>query len=60
MEDIMRHLFFRLILGVVFIGCAVFSFVTLNIPFVLLYLALGVLFLFSAYSLWKKDKNNRR
>lgn len=56
----MRHFYFRLILGIVFIGCMVFSFVTMNIPFALLYLALGVVFLLSAYSLWKKDKDNRR
>ena len=35
----MRHFYFRLILGIVFVGGA---------------------FLFSAYSLWKKDKDNRR
>ena len=44
----MRHFYFRLILGIV------------NIPFALLDLALGVVFLFSAYSLWKKEKDNRR
>lgn len=38
----------------------IYSFVTMNIPFVLLYIFLGGLLLFSAYSLWKKDKNNRR
>lgn len=56
----MRHFYFRLILGIVFIGCMIFSIVTMNIPFALLYLALGVVFLFSAYLLWKKDKDNRR
>jgi predicted membrane protein len=56
----MRHFYFRLILGVVFIACMIFSFVTMNIPFALLYLALGAVFLFSAYSLWKKNKDNRR
>lgn len=56
----MRHFYFRLILGIVFIGCMIFSFVTMNIPFALLYLALGLVFLLSAYFLWKKDKDNRR
>ena len=37
-----------------------YSFVTMNIPFVLLYIFLGGVLLFSAYSLWEKDKNNRR
>lgn len=56
----MRHFYFRLILGIVFIVCMIFSFVTTNIPFALLYLALGAVFLFSAYALRKKDKDNRR
>ena len=56
----MRHFYFRLILGIVFIGCMIFSFATVNIPFAVMYLALGIVFLASAYSLWKKEKNNRR
>lgn len=56
----MRHFYFRLILGIVFIACMIFSFVTMNIPFALLYIFLGGSFLYSAYSIWKKDKDNRR
>lgn len=56
----MRHFYFRLVLGVVFAICAVYSFSTANIPFALMYVVLGGAFLFSAYSLWKKDKDNRR
>ena len=60
----MRHFYFRLILGIVFIGCmifsfVIFSFVTMNIPFALLYIFLGGSFLYSAYSIWKKNKENR-
>lgn len=29
----MRHFFFRLVLGVVFAICAIYSFITANIPF---------------------------
>ena len=43
-----------------FIVCMIYSFVTMNIPFVLLYIFLVGVLLFSAYSLWEKDKNNRR
>lgn len=39
-----------------FIVCMIYSFVTMNIPFVLLYIFLGGVLLFSAYSLWEKDK----
>lgn len=45
----MRHFYFRLILGIVFVCCMIYSFVTMNIPFALLYLFLGGVFLFSAY-----------
>ena len=44
----MRHFYFRLILGIVFIGCMIFSFVTMNIPFALLGLLIIVLFYQSA------------
>ena len=40
----MRHFYFRLILGI----------------FALLYIFLGGVFLYSAYSIWKKEKDNRR
>lgn len=56
----MRHFYFRLILGIVFSGCMIYSFVNMNIPFALLYLLLGGLYLLSAYSIWKKDKENGR
>lgn len=39
-----------------FIVCMIYSFVTMNIPFVLLYIFLGDVLLFSAYSLWEKAK----
>lgn len=55
----MRHFYFRLFLGIVFVACLVFSIFTLNVPFAVLYLVLSIAFLFSAYSLWKKDKDNR-
>lgn len=56
----MRHFYIRLILGIVFMVCMIYSFIRANIPFALLYLAMGVVFLFSTYSLWKKDKNDWR
>ena len=42
----MRHFYFRLILGIVFVACMIFSFVTMNIPFALLYLFLSCALLF--------------
>lgn len=56
----MRHFYFRLILGLVFVGCAVYSFVTANIPFAVMYVVLGGVFLYSAYTIRKKGDNDRR
>ena len=50
----MRHFYFRLVLGIVFVACMIFSFVTMNIHFALLSLFL------SAYSLWKNHKDDWR
>lgn len=56
----MRHFYFRLILGIVFLVCMIYSIITANVQFVLLYLFLSIVLLASAYSLWKKDRDNRR
>ena len=56
----MRHFYFRLILGIVFVACMIFSFVTMNIPFALLYLFLSCALFISAYSLWKNQKDDWR
>ncbi len=56
----MRHFYFRLILGIVWLIAAVVSVVNANISFAALYAALCIFFLRSAYSIWKKDKDNRR
>ncbi|MDE7203872.1 MAG: hypothetical protein K2O91_18715 [Lachnospiraceae bacterium] len=46
----MRHFYFRLIFGIVWLAAAV---VSVNIFFA----ALGIVFLWSAYSTWKKEKD---
>lgn len=56
----MRYFYFRLILGIIFFICAIFSFITVNIPFAILYIALGGVFLFSAYCLWKNNNSNKQ
>lgn len=55
----MRHFYFRLILGVIFALCAVYSFFTANIPFTLMYVILGGVFLYSACTIRKKNKDHR-
>lgn len=55
----MRHFIIRLIIGIVWIAAAVFSAVKSNFLFAAIYAVLGIVFLFSAYSTWKKEKGNR-
>lgn len=55
----MRHFYTRLVLGIVFVVCLIFSIVTLNIPFALLYVFLAAAMLLSAWSLWKKDGDDQ-
>lgn len=57
---LMRHFYIRLVLGIVFAVCLLFSIATMNLSFALLYLALAAVFLSSAYSLWKKGKDEER
>lgn len=53
---LMRHFYFRLILGIVWLAVAAVSAVKANISFAVLYAVLGMVFLWSAYSVWKKEK----
>ena len=55
----MRHFYFRLILGIVWLAAAAVSAIKANIPFAALYAVLGVVFLWSAYSIWKKEKKDK-
>lgn len=55
----MRHFYFRLILGAIFTVCAIYSFIMFNIPFALLYVVSGGVFLYSAYTIRKNTKNGQ-
>lgn len=55
----MRHFYFRLILGIVWLAVAAVITVKANISFAALYALLGIVFLWSAYSIRKKDKGKR-
>ncbi len=58
----MRHFYFRLIFGIVWLAAAVISAVKSNLSFAALYVVLGIVFLWSAYSIRKKEegKDNGR
>lgn len=54
---IMRHFYFRLIFGIIWLAVAAVSIVKANISFAALYTMLGIVFLWSAYSIRKKEKD---
>ena len=51
----MRHFYFRLIFGIVWMALAAVSVLKANISFAALYVVLGIAFLWSAYSSRKKE-----
>lgn len=53
----MRHFYFRLIFGIVWLAVAVVSVANANSSFAALYAALGIVFLWSAYAIRKKEKD---
>ena len=53
----MRHFYFRLIFGIVWLAAVVVSAVKSNISFAALYAVLGIVFLWSASSIRKKEKD---
>lgn len=55
----MRHFYIRLVLGVIWLNVAFVSAVSGNLLFAALYAILGSAFLYSAYSIWKKNNDNR-
>ncbi len=56
----MRHIFFRGFLGLVWLAAAIVSGISGSFEMAVLYVILGTAFLYSAYAVWKKGKNDKR
>ena len=56
----MRHIFIRVIIAVIWLAVAVVSGVSGSFEMAILYAVLGCVFLYSAYTAWKKEKDNRK
>lgn len=56
---LMRHFYFRLIFCIVCLAAAAVSVMKANISFAALYGVLGIVFLWSACSIWKEGKGQR-
>ena len=55
----MRHVYIRGILALIFLASAIVSGVSGSLEMTALYVIMGALFLYSAYSTWKKEKNGK-
>ena len=57
---LMRHFYLRMVMGIIWLLAAAVSLIMLNIPNVILYIALGIVFFRSAYSIRDKEKDKRK
>lgn len=55
----MRHVYIRGLLGVIWLAAAVVSGISGSIEMAVLYVILGGVFLHSAYTIWKQEKDNQ-
>lgn len=55
----MRHVYIRGILALVWLAVAIVSAVSGNPEMTVLYVIMGGVFLYSAYSTWKREKNGK-
>lgn len=55
----MRHVFIRGIMGLIWLAAAIVSGMSGNFEMSILYVILGGVFLYSAYTTWKKEKSNK-
>ena len=55
----MRHVYIRRLLGVIWLAAAVVSGISGSIEMAVLYVILGGVFLHSAYTIWKQEKDNQ-
>ena len=59
-EEKMRHCYIRLVIGLVWVVAALSCIVRGNLSMTVLYGALGVVFMYTAYTIWKKEKTGGR
>lgn len=55
----MRHVYIRGILALIWLVVALISGVSGNLEMAALYIIIGALFFYSAYSMWKNEKRNK-
>ena len=55
----MRHFYFRLTMGFVFLFCLIFSAVTMNVSGMLLFVFMSAAMFYGAYNEWKRNGGGR-
>lgn len=55
----MRHMYIRGIIAVIWLAAAIVSVYLGNLGMAAFYVILGIIFLLSAYSIWKKEKDDK-
>lgn len=55
----MRHVYFRGIIGLVWLAAAIVSGMSCHFAMAALQVALGVVFLCASYTLWQKERNQK-
>lgn len=55
----MRNVYIRGIIALVWLAVAFIIGISGNLEMTALYIVIGVLFLYSTYSMWKKEKKNK-
>lgn len=55
----MRHMYIRGIIAVIWLAAAIVSVYLGNLEMAAFYVILGIIFLLSAYSIWKKEKDDK-
>jgi len=59
-EKIMRHIYIRGILALIWLAAAIVSGVSGHLEMTALYVLMGGAFGYSAWTTWKKEKNGKR
>lgn len=55
----MRHVYFRAFLGLVWLAAAIVSGISGRFEMAVLYVILSTAFLYSAYAVWNKEKDEK-
>jgi len=56
----MRHCYFRIVMSLIWMVCAVVCTVNGNDSMAVLYGGVGIVFGYTAYEIWKKEKTGRK